>query len=274
MCRRNLRRPKVADSTGADLTGGALLMRSLILRRLLLREVLAADEKYVGVLIPPSAGGVVVNAVLPLCRRIPVNLNYTVSSEVMNSCIQQCGIRHVLTSRRVMEKFNFELDAEFVYLEDFRDKVTLLDKIAAAVQTYALPASLLERLLGLHGIEDDDLLTVIFTSGSTGEPKGVMLSHRNVASNVECVDYLLQLRPDDVVIGILPFFHSIGYTCILWTVLTLDPKGVYHTSPWKPGPWASCAASTMRASWFRRRRFCGITCGAASRRTSPHSMSS
>ena len=231
MCRRNLRRSKAADSTDADLSGGALLLRSLILRRLLLREVLAADEKYVGVLIPPSVGSVVVNAVLPLCRRIPVNLNYTVSSDVMNSCIRQCGIRHVLTSRRVMEKFSLDLDAKLVYLEDFSDKVTLLDKIAAAVQAYAVPASLLDRLLGLHRIQDDDLLTVIFTSGSTGEPKGVMLTQRNVASNIESVNYLLQLRTDDVLIGILPFFHSTGYTCTLWTVLTLDPKGVYHFSP-------------------------------------------
>ena len=54
--------------------------------------------------LPPSVGGVVANAALPLCGRIPVNLNYTVSSEVMNNCIAQCGIKHVLTSRQVMKK--------------------------------------------------------------------------------------------------------------------------------------------------------------------------
>jgi len=236
MCRRNRRRPKAADSTGADLNGGELLLRSLILRRLLLREVLADDEKYVGVLIPPSVGGLVVNAVLPLCGRIPVNLNYTVSSDVMNSCIRQCGIKHVLTSRRVMEKFDLDIKADLVYLEDFKDKVTTLDKIVAAAQAYVMPIGILERQLGVHRIKEDDLLTVIFTSGSTGEPKGVMLTHRNVASNVECVDFLLQLRPDDTVIGILPFFHSTGFTCVLWTVLTLDPKGVYHTSPLEARP--------------------------------------
>ena len=58
-----------------------------------------------------------------------VNLNYTVSSEVMNDCIAQCGIRHVLTSRRVMERFDLKLDAELVYLEDFLDKITLADKL-------------------------------------------------------------------------------------------------------------------------------------------------
>ena len=66
-----------------------------------------------------------------------MNLNYTVSSEVMNDCIAQCGIRHVLTSRRVMERFRpSKLDAELVYLEDFKDKVTLGDKLVAAAQAW------------------------------------------------------------------------------------------------------------------------------------------
>ena len=58
-----------------------------------------------------------------------------------------------------------------------------------------------------------------------------MLSHGNVASNVEAVLNVIQLRPTDVLLGILPFFHSFGYTITLWTVLSLDVKGVYHFSP-------------------------------------------
>jgi acyl-[acyl-carrier-protein]-phospholipid O-acyltransferase/long-chain-fatty-acid--[acyl-carrier-protein] ligase len=231
MCRRNMRRPKIADTTGVDMNGGSLLMRTLIFRRLLLREVLGPDEQFVGLLVPPSAGAVLANIAVPLCGRVPVNLNYTVSSEVMNSCIRQANIKHVLTSRKVLERFNLQIDSELVYLEDFRQMVTTTDKVVAAFQAFACPLGLLEKTLGLDKIKDDDLLTVIFTSGSTGEPKGVMLTQRNVASNVECVDYLLQLRPEDCVAGILPFFHSTGFTTTLWTALALDPKGAYHTSP-------------------------------------------
>ena len=111
MCRRQMRRAKVADSMGVELTGGGLLLRTLILRRLLRREVLAPDEQFVGVILPPSVPAVVVNAALSIDRRIAVNFNYTVSSEVMNDCIAQCGIRHVLTSRRVMERFAFKFNA-------------------------------------------------------------------------------------------------------------------------------------------------------------------
>ena len=221
---------KIADSTGAELTGNQLLVRTLILRRLLARHVLAPDETYVGLLLPPSAGAVVANAALPLLKRVAVNLNYTMSSAVMNSCIAQCGIRHVLTSKRVLEKFKLQLDAEIVNLDDFRDKVTLADKLISLAQS-KLPIPLLEKRLGIDKVSPDDLLTVMFTSGSTSEPKGVMLSHDNVASQIESIQEAVQLRPDDAALGVLPFFHSYGYTATLWTVLALPPKGIYHFDP-------------------------------------------
>jgi acyl-[acyl-carrier-protein]-phospholipid O-acyltransferase / long-chain-fatty-acid--[acyl-carrier-protein] ligase len=230
-CRRAGSRLKVADSTGMELTGHALLMRSLIVRRLLLRNVVADDEKYVGLLLPPSAAAVVGNAAVTLLRRIAVNLNYTVSPEVMESCIRQCGIRHVITSRKFMEKTKLEVNAELVYLEDFKAKVKLSDKLAAAVQARAMPLSMLERRLGLLDVEPDDVLTVIFTSGSTGEPKGVLLSYENVGSNIREVNEVFRITADDTAVGILPFFHSFGYTATMWLVLALEAKGAYHFSP-------------------------------------------
>ena len=231
MCRRQMWRPKVADSTGMELTGAGLLMRTLLVRRLLRRQVLADDEKHVGVLLPPTTACVVVNAALAIDCRVAVNLNYTVSSDVMNDCIGQCGIRHVLTSKRAMDRFNLKLSAEVVYLEDCVRQITRGDKLAAAAAAWLEPVGWLERRLGLNRVGDDDLLTIIFTSGSTGRPKGVMLTHRNVGSNVGAVDDIIHLTRSDVLLGILPIFHSFGYTTTLWTVLTLPPKGIYHFSP-------------------------------------------
>ncbi|MFP6672208.1 MAG: MFS transporter [Pirellulaceae bacterium] len=224
-------RSKIADSLGGDLSGGQLLMRSLILRKLLRREVLDADEQFVGLLLPPATGPVVVNMALALDRRVAVNLNYTLSAEVLNACTQQCGIRRILTSRKVMEKMNFDLDAEIVYLEDLREKIKLTDKLAGVSGTYLMPAALLDRLLGLNKIQSDDILTVIFTSGSTGTPKGVMLTHGNIGSNIEAIDQVIKLKASDVVLGVLPFFHSFGFTITLWTVMTTNVKGAYHFNP-------------------------------------------
>jgi acyl-[acyl-carrier-protein]-phospholipid O-acyltransferase/long-chain-fatty-acid--[acyl-carrier-protein] ligase len=216
---------------GTTLTGGSLLMRGLILRRLLRRHFLAADEHYVGLLLPPAAGGVVANIALALDKRVAANLNYTLTSSLINACIQQAGIRHVLTSRKFLEKFDFELDAELVLLEDLREKVTAADKDVAALQAYCQPAGVLTRVLGAHSTRGDDVLAVIFTSGSTGTPKGVMLTYANIASQVDAIEKVIHFTPHDVVIGVLPFFHSFGYTVTLWTVASIDVTGAYHFNP-------------------------------------------
>lgn len=229
-CRQTGRRPKLADSTGMTLTGQELLVRTLVLRRLLDREGPARDERFVGLLLPPSVAGVLANAALPLLNRVPVNLNYTTSSEAVSQCIAECGIRTVIASRRVLERFKINLEARVVCLEDLRDRVTLADKAIAFAQS-KLPMALLERTLGISGVAGDDLLTVMFTSGSTGEPKGVMLSHDNVATQIDAMREAVDLRHGDVALGVLPFFHAYGYTATLWTVLTLPLKGVYHYDP-------------------------------------------
>lgn len=230
-CKKRKGKSKFADSLGNDVTGGQALMRALILRRLLRKHVLDADEQHVGLLLPPLVGGAITNIAVMLDRRIPINLNYTVSSDVMNKCIAIAGIRHVLTSRKVMEKFDFQLDAEVVYLEDLRDKLSLSDKLAGALGAYAVPSGILASALGVQHLPPDDVLTVIFTSGSTGTPKGVMLTHSNVMTNVQAIDQVIRLDTNDVIIGILPFFHSMGFTVTLCCVAALDIKGVYHPNP-------------------------------------------
>jgi acyl-[acyl-carrier-protein]-phospholipid O-acyltransferase/long-chain-fatty-acid--[acyl-carrier-protein] ligase len=231
VCRRRRSRAKVADSTGVELTGGALLTKVLVLRRFLRRKVLDADEQMVGLLLPPSVGGAVVNMALTLDRRVAVNLNYTLSNDVLNACIRTAGIRRVLTTRKVMKKLDVQPEAELVFVDELRKEIGLSDKLAGALQALAVPRGMLARMLGVLGTAPDDVLTLIFTSGSTGTPKGVMLTHGNVASNVAAIADVISATPDDVFLGVLPFFHSFGYTATLWTVMTMDIAGAYHFNP-------------------------------------------
>jgi acyl-[acyl-carrier-protein]-phospholipid O-acyltransferase/long-chain-fatty-acid--[acyl-carrier-protein] ligase len=182
-------------------------------------------------MLPPTAAAAAVNLALTMDRRVVVNLNYTLTSELLNGCIRQAGIRHVLTSKRFWERFDFKLDAEVIFLEDFRDAATPVDKLIGAAQAHVLPAPLLTRMLGHARENPDDPLTIMFTSGSTGDPKGAVLSYGNVGSNVWAVDQVIHLNHDDVVIGVLPFFHSFGYTVTMWTVLALDVAAAYHVNP-------------------------------------------
>ena len=77
----------------------------------------------------------------------------------------------------------------------------------------------------------DELATIIFSSGSTGEPKGVMLTHYNVASNVEQLDQVFLLQPEDRIMGILPFFHSFGFTATLCLPAAVGVGVVFHPNP-------------------------------------------
>jgi len=234
-CKQRGRQSKIADSMGLEFSGYKLLAGTLIMRKLLRQHVLDTDEECVGVLLPPTVPAVIVNLALTLDRRAAVNLNYTATSEVLNACLKQCHIKHVITSRKAWEKFDLDLEAEIIYLEDFREnpdlKAGLFNKLSALFSACVTPAGILERNLGLHEVKEEDLLTIIFTSGSTGVPKGVMLTHANIGSNIKAIDQIVKLGHEDVMIGILPFFHSFGFTATLWATMALDIKAAYHFSP-------------------------------------------
>ena len=63
----------------------------------------------------------------------------------------------------------------------------------------------------------DDIAAIIYTSGTTSEPKGVMLTHRNLASQIEMESRLFPIRPDDVFLSILPLAHT--YECSVGMLL-------------------------------------------------------
>ena len=199
----------------------------------LLRPVLGADA-MVGLWLPPSVGGVFANVALALLGKTPVNLNYTSSTAVVQSAVRQCGIRRILTSRLFTSKVPLDPGGgvELVYLEDFRKSVTTLKRLAAFAAVVLLPRFVLERWpLRIAHHDASSLAAVIFSSGSTGDPKGVMLSHRNISANTDSVIQAIDPGPRDRLLGILPFFHSFGFTVTMWVPLQTGASLVFHPDP-------------------------------------------
>lgn len=85
----------------------------------------------------------------------------------------------------------------------------------------------LERLA--RSIVPEDLATIIYTSGTTGVPKGVMLTHANMASNLACSLYGIDLGPGDVSVSYLPLSH-ITARHLDFAVLQLGVTVAYITS--------------------------------------------
>lgn len=230
-CRHQRGTLKLADSTGAKLTGGETLVRALALRRILRRHFLADNERMVGIMLPSTVAAAVTNLTLALDKRVSVNLNFMLSRDSLDQCIQRAGLQHIITSRKVLERLEMEQRPAHIVLEDVPNLVGKRDKLVAAAEAMALPTKLLIKRLGLDEVDPNDLFTILFTSGSTGVPKGVMLSHANVASNCLAVGNGIHIRPSDILVGVLPFFHAFGLTIALWMPLTSDAAAAYHTSP-------------------------------------------
>lgn len=220
----------VADGQNAKVTRGSALVRTIFLARRL--RTVWQDQERVGLLLPPSVPGSLTNFAALLMGKVPVNLNYTVSEEVLGSCIVQCQIKTVLTSKTFLEKIKLKIPCETLFIEDIAANPGMFEKLSAAIIAILFPARFIERWVGAtREIGLDDIATIIFSSGSTGVPKGVLLSHYNIASNIEQMEQVFGLKPADGVLGILPFFHSFGFTGTLCLPAVLGIRAVYHPNP-------------------------------------------
>ena len=227
--RRNLRRMAIADALSGELSYFKTLVGGIVFARKL--KKILDKQPMTGVLVPPTVGGALTNIALQMLGRIPVNLNYTASPEILASCARRCGITQVLTSKRFLERLPLTVPGETILLEDIRESVTGKDRIIGMLIALLAPVWLIERILGTPKLGEDDLATIIFSSGSEGDPKGVMLTLRNILSQTMATGEVFPHDKNTCVLGFLPFFHSFGYTGTLWMPLLNEVRAVYHPSP-------------------------------------------
>lgn len=219
----------MADGKTPHVRFGSALVKVIFLARKLRASL--GEKEMVGLLMPPSVGGALCNFALTLLGRVPVNLNYTASNEALASCARQCDIDVVITSKAFVERFpKMEIPGRTLLLEDVIADAGFGGKMFALL-VFFLPYRLIRAAVGGRKRSIDDLATVIFSSGSTGDPKGVMLTHYNIASNIAQVSQVFMLDKGDRVLGILPFFHSFGFTAALWLPVSIGIGVVYHPSP-------------------------------------------
>lgn len=230
--RRNLFRRAVADAVSGELTYFKALVGSIVFGRKLRR--ILDDEPMVGVLVPPAVGSMLSNVALTMMGRVPVNLNYTSSPETLAGCARRCSITHVLTSKRFLERMPIQVPGQTILLEEIRESVTLKDRLIGMFYALVMPVRCIERSLGAPRKNENDLATIIFSSGSEGEPKGVLLSHRNVMSQIITAAEVFPHDRHTSVVGFLPFFHSFGFTGTLWTPLVHGLHMVFHPTPLEP----------------------------------------
>ena len=226
------KRPILVDGDERTLCYDEIARAALALGHALKKGTKSGEA--VAVLLPTGIGSVIAVLALSAYGRVPAMLNFTAGEQGIAAALKSAEIKTVVTAHRFIELGKFgELEAwlkprvRLVYLEEVREKLSLFDKGAAAI------GSFLPRAVASHASPDAPAV-ILFTSGTEGEPKGVVLSHANILSNVEQVRAHIVFFDGDVVFTPLPTFHSFGLTVGALMPVYLGIKSVLHPSPRQP----------------------------------------
>ncbi len=161
----------VADSSGKKLSYFKAMVATLVLSRILKFD---SDEARVGVLLPPSVAGFLVNIALNLLGKTSINLNYVLGEANLNACVKKSAIKTIISSKAFLNKMSFKFeDCEILYAEDIfqKAKKSILLKMGAALLAKLVPISMIWRIFAHRSSHEDTLATIIFSSGSTGDQR-------------------------------------------------------------------------------------------------------
>lgn len=197
------------------LTQGQLYAAAAVFARRLRATVPA---RRVGIVLPPGVGAFIANLAVLCAGKIPVNLNFTAGRAANEAAFRLGGIDTVISAEAMRAKV-----ANFPWPErtlDLRTELqaaggrrAMLPWLLAAI---VLPNQWCAALLRLPRTGDRAEAALLFTSGSAGEPKGVVLTHRNILANCAQISSMAILPQSAGLLGCLPVFHSFGFTVTLW----------------------------------------------------------
>lgn len=215
--KRKRNAPVVFSPDGKHFSGFSLATAALSFSKIF--DKLTKGEKCVGIMIPPSGPGIIVNLALLIMGKTVTNLNYSSSPETMDYCCKLAEVKTIITSKMFVTKLKqkgVDMDLlldnyKVIYMEDLAKQLKKRTLTLNFLRVMLLPAWYLEWRF-VKKVNLDDVATVIFSSGSEGKPKGVELTHLNLMGEIKQCAHALNPGPEDVFLGILPLFHAFGFS--------------------------------------------------------------
>ena len=230
-----------------EMKSGLLLALAWIVSRKLSHWT---NRSRVGIVFPPGIGACIANLAVVLAGKVPVNLNFTLGRVSAEACLQKAEIDCILTTKKVQEKLtDFPWpESGVVDVVEILKQVSKLKAVAPLLTAIKMiPSKLLARILKVPAIGGNAEAGLLFTSGSSGEPKGVILTHRNVLGNCLQIDGSQLLPEGEKIIACLPIFHSFGFTVTLWYPILRCVSVVTLPSPLEFKKTAEAIASESAA---------------------------
>src|SRR5438128_5504186 len=171
------------------------------------------------------------NLAVTLADKVPVNLNFTIGRAANESCCRRANLRVAISATQLMERLKgFPWPERVLKLDELMPRMKR-QIILSRIMSILVPARLLWWLLQIPKAGGYIEALLLFTSGSTGDPKGVVMSHRNIVGNVSQFRQLLDATKDDAILASLPFFHACGSTVTLWYPLIEGVRIVTYPNP-------------------------------------------
>lgn len=203
--------------------------RTLIISLIFAKKFKKIDTKYVGVMVPTSAGCMLTQLGLLMTDKIPVMINYATGA-IENSIYAQekCNFETIITSKKLLEKLKLEPIEGMIFLEDIAASIKLTDKIPALIRSKGSAKKIIKSV---HHGDDDETAVILFTSGSEKEPKAVQLTHKNIGHNIDTLPQIIDLDPSHIFLANLPLFHVFGLTANFWLPITLGCNIVAYPNP-------------------------------------------
>lgn len=221
------------DITFKETTYRRLMTGAELLGAQWLRLFGSARGERIGVLLPTVTGAAATVLGLWVAGKVPTFLNYSTGAGIMTSGARLAGLRHVITSRKFLEKARInadalrELGAQLHHLEDVGGRITGRARILALLGNWLSPGRALRRA----PVGPEDTAAVIFTSGSEGVPKGVELRHLGLLANLRQLFVSTDLRDDERFFNALPFFHAFGLVGGIVAPLVRGCYAFLYTTP-------------------------------------------
>jgi acyl-[acyl-carrier-protein]-phospholipid O-acyltransferase/long-chain-fatty-acid--[acyl-carrier-protein] ligase len=233
VCIRGLKRRRFSTAIidGMDhsqLSRAKLLGAAAALSRYLREKF---PDRRIAIVLPAGKGSMVANLAVILAAKVTVDLNFTAGRSANESASKNADIRVAITATQFMERVK-----DFPWPQEILKLDQVLPQLKAQIlfwwmMSIFVPGFLLRRWLQVPKRGGHDEAVLLFTSGSSGEPKGVVLSHRNVVGNVSQFRELLDAKKEDAILATLPFFHSFGCTVTLWFPLMEGVRIVTYPTP-------------------------------------------